>query len=278
MWCRSAVNFSFFLSLAVFRTRSKPWDAPSRLGVRSVSPCPAFPLVPALGSPDSSTGRPASFVGFDATVAGSDFSGPFIVGYGSSPSRRGPARRDAARPGKRPPRFRRCLFARDGVFDPGGASASRITTPHMSPSTLLTVSAPAIFWLSRLNSPPHAIVVYASQPPSPTTPQHSLPGARYGLPGPDFHRLDSASFPGAQAIHDAAAAIDCLPPGLTPTRFTHLKSQGLPSPASWGRGTRRAQPREKHGEFDLRECGRFNPGVAMTALILVRPPLMLLSS
>src|SRR5271165_5441679 len=201
MWCRSAVNFSFFLSLAVFRTRSKPWDAPSRLGVRSVSPCPAFPLVPALGSPDSSTGRPASFVGFDATVAGSDFSGPFIVGYGSSPSRRGPARRDAARPGKRPPRFRRCLFARDGVFDPGGASASRITTPHMSPSTLLTVSAPAIFWLSRLNSPPHAIVVYASQPPSPTTPQHSLPGARYGLPGPDFHRLDSASFPGAQAIH-----------------------------------------------------------------------------
>src|SRR5271165_6322703 len=204
MWCRSAVNFSFFLSLAVFRTRSKPWDAPSRLGVRSVSPCPAFPLVPALGSPDSSTGRPASFVGFDATVAGSDFSGPFIVGYGSSPSRRGPARRDAARPGKRPPRFRRCLFARDGVFDPGGASASRIATPHMSPSTLLTVSAPAIFWLSRLNSPPHAIVVYASQPPSPTTPQHSLPGARYGLPGPDFHRLDSASFPGAQAIRKQA--------------------------------------------------------------------------
>jgi hypothetical protein len=36
--------------------------------------------------------------------------------------------------------------------------------------------------------------VYASQPPSPTTTQHSLPGARYGLPGPGLHRLDRASF------------------------------------------------------------------------------------
>src|SRR5208282_2403106 len=105
----------------------------------------------------------------------------------------------AARPDTRPPRFRRCLFARDGVFDLGGATASRIATPHMLPSTLLNASAPTISWLSRLNSPPHAIVVYASQPPSPTTTQHSLPGARYGLPGPDFHRLDTASFPGAQA-------------------------------------------------------------------------------
>ncbi len=71
-------------------------------------------------------------------------------------------------------------------------------------STLLTVSASAILWLSRLNNLPRRIVVYASQPPSPTTTQHSLPGARYGLPGPDFHRLDRASLPGAQAIHRAA--------------------------------------------------------------------------
>jgi hypothetical protein len=70
----------------------------------------------------------------------------------------------------------------------------------MLPSTLLTGSASANFWLSRLNVPTHRIVVYASQPPSPTTTQHSLSGACYGLPGPDLHRLDRASLPGAQAI------------------------------------------------------------------------------
>ena len=124
-------------------------------------------------------------------MAGSDFSCPFVIGYGSSPSRCGPPRREAARPDRRPPRFRRRLFARDRVFDLGRATASRIAAPHMSPSTLLTASAPTILWLSRLNSPPHAIAVYASQPPSPTTTQHSLPGVRYDLPGPDFHRLDA---------------------------------------------------------------------------------------
>jgi hypothetical protein len=41
---------------------------------------------------------------------------------------------------------------------------------------------------------PRRLAVYASRPPSPTTPQHSLPGGRYSLPGPDFHRLDRASF------------------------------------------------------------------------------------
>jgi hypothetical protein len=66
--------------------------------------------------------------------------------------------------------------------------------PHVLPSTLLTVSASANFELSRLNSTPHRIAVYASCPPSPTTTQHSLAGARYGLPAPVFHRLDRASF------------------------------------------------------------------------------------
>src|SRR5205814_873646 len=101
-----------------------------------------------------------------------------------------------------PPRFRRDPFERDWVFDHGRASAPRKTVPHMLPSTLLTGSASASFCLSRLNSQPHSIVVYASLPPLPTTPQHSLPGARYGLPGPVFHRLDRASLPGAQAIQD----------------------------------------------------------------------------
>src|SRR5580658_8858958 len=105
----------------------------------------------------------------------------------------------AHRPDMRPPRFRRVPFSRDGVFDHGGATAPRMTVPHMLPSTLLTGSASATLELSRLNVPPHEIVVYASRTPSPTHAQHSLPGARYGLPAPVFHRLDHASLPGAQA-------------------------------------------------------------------------------
>src|SRR3982074_1318231 len=77
-------------------------------------------------------------------------------------------------------------------------------------STLLTGSASAVLWLSRLNSTPHTIAVYASHPPSPATTQHSLPGARYGLPGPVSHRQDHASFPGAQAIHPSFTRRDGL--------------------------------------------------------------------
>src|SRR4029453_12777936 len=48
--------------------------------------------------------------------------------------------------------------------------------------------------LSWLNPTPHAIAVYASQPLSPVTTQHSLPSGRYSLLGPDLHRQDRASF------------------------------------------------------------------------------------
>src|SRR5678816_1548336 len=48
--------------------------------------------------------------------------------------------------------------------------------------------------LSRLNPTPHAIAVYASRPLSPVATQYSLPSGRYSLLGPDFHRLDRASF------------------------------------------------------------------------------------
>ena len=79
-------------------------------------------------------------------------------------------------PDMRPLRFRRVPFGRDGAFDPGGATASRIAMPHMLPSTVPSVSASAKFFLSWLNPTPHPITVYASHPPSPTTAQHSLPG------------------------------------------------------------------------------------------------------
>src|SRR5215472_10497399 len=38
-------------------------------------------------------------------------------------------------PDMRPLRFRRVPFGRDGAFDPGGATASRMAMPHMLPST-----------------------------------------------------------------------------------------------------------------------------------------------
>src|ERR1700724_1405621 len=63
----------------------------TRLGVRRVLSWRAFPSVPALGSTNSAADRSALFVGFTATMAGSDFSCPYIIGYGSSPSRCGPS-------------------------------------------------------------------------------------------------------------------------------------------------------------------------------------------
>ena len=98
------------------------------------------------------------------------------------------------RSGTRSPRFRRVLFVRDGVNDHGGAAPPRIAAVQVLPSTAITVSASTTSLLSRLNSPPHTMAVYASRRSSPSAPQHSLPGGRYPLPGPDFHRLERASF------------------------------------------------------------------------------------
>ena len=94
----------------------------------------------------------------------------------------------------RSPRFRRDPFERDVASDLGRASAPRIAAPHILPSAVLSASAPAISVFSWLNPTPQSIAVYASPWSSPSTPQHSLPGGRYSLPGPDLHRLDRASF------------------------------------------------------------------------------------
>jgi hypothetical protein len=100
----------------------------------------------------------------------------------------------------------------------------------MLPSTLLTGSASAVLWLSRLNSTPHTIAVYASYPPLPATTQHSLPGARYGLPGPVSHRQDNASFPGAQAIHRATGEkMDCFVALLLAMTASALPPQPRPA-------------------------------------------------
>ena len=76
----------------------------------------------------------------------------------------------------RPPRFRRVPFMRNGVSDHGRAVAPRMAVRNMLPSTVTKVSASARLSLSRLNIPLHMIAVYASQPSSPATTQHSLQG------------------------------------------------------------------------------------------------------
>jgi hypothetical protein len=100
----------------------------------------------------------------------------------------------------RSPRFPRDPSVRDMASDPGRATVPRITAPHMLPSAIATASAPAISRISWLNPTPHTITVYASPWSSPSTTQHSLPGGCYPFPGPDFHRLDRASFAWRTAI------------------------------------------------------------------------------
>src|SRR5262245_3272957 len=66
--------------------------------------------------------------------------------------------------------------------------------------------------LSWLNPTPHAIAVYASQPTSPLTTQHSLPSGRYSLLGPDFHRLDRTSFAWRTHSVTSSARASCVGP------------------------------------------------------------------
>ena len=93
----------------------------------------------------------------------------------------------------RSPRFRRDPFVRDMVYDHGRASAPRRSgTAHVAFDVAYRLGL-CIILAFAAQYIPHTIAVYASRQPSPTATQHSLPGARYGLPGPVFHRQDHAS-------------------------------------------------------------------------------------
>jgi hypothetical protein len=153
------------------------------------------PLLPAGSLPSTpSAAAPRGLVrGFIGTMDPSDSSDlPIRLRLLAFPNRPGTAL--AAAGSRRSPRFRRDPFVRDVASDPGRATVPRITAPHMLPSAIATASAPATSRFSWLNPTPHTIAVYASPWSSPSTAQHSLPGGRYPLPGPDCHRLDRASF------------------------------------------------------------------------------------
>src|SRR5262245_55495619 len=77
--------------------------------------------------------------------------------------------------------------------------------------------------LSWLNPTPHAIAVYASQPPSPVATQHSLPSGRYSLLGPDFHRLDRTSFAWLTHSMTSAARVTSVGGSVIPSAFAVFK-------------------------------------------------------
>ena len=119
-------------------------DASARPCVRDVLCGIAFPSVPALGSPCSAAGMPVLFAGFTATSAESDFSRPFIAGYGSSPSRRDPAtqapRMGERSPGSRTKSFRTC----EGLRPRRAVGTLALSRSAMSPSVGIKTSAPGI--------------------------------------------------------------------------------------------------------------------------------------
>src|SRR4029453_17241000 len=116
--------------------------AAARLCVRHVGCWSTFPSVTDLCSTHSAPDRSATFAGFIALIAVSDFLRSCIIGYGSSPSRCGPPCRTAQWPNAGSPSFRCDLCERDLVTDPGGTTMPRKTAWPVWRSTAKTVSAP----------------------------------------------------------------------------------------------------------------------------------------
>src|SRR5215471_7511762 len=81
-WWKSAVNLSFFLSLAILRMCSSACDTLTRLCVRHVLCWLAFPLVPALGSTGSAADCSALFAGSSASRCGPPHPAPTDIDGG----------------------------------------------------------------------------------------------------------------------------------------------------------------------------------------------------
>src|SRR6202048_4338300 len=245
MWCRSAVNFSCFLVLAIRRMRSSACDTLSRPWVRHVLCCSAFSLVSALGSTDSAAAASAAdcstaslsalFTGFSATMTESDFLRSCVIGYGSSPSRCGPPALSGRRSNAGSPRFRRDPFARDVLFDPGRVdSTSHNGTAHVA-------------FGSKGQPPPPAKRVFRGSITHPTQPlcalrvrhccrltQHSLPGGLLGLTWAGLAPAYRASFAGAFPLPTLQRRADSISPEHALTRNDTTRSAGLRRSGSQG--------------------------------------------
>src|SRR6202048_2675886 len=127
-------------------------------------------------------------------MARSDFSGPCIIGYGSSPSRCGPAAAKPFRSNPRPPSFRCDPFPREVAFDPGGTTMPRIAALHMLRSTMKTVCAPASSsFRGSITHPTHPLCTLRVRQHCRLT-QHSLPGGPLSLTWAGLAPADRASF------------------------------------------------------------------------------------
>ena len=105
----------------------------------------ALRLVSALRSTGSAAVRSALFVGFIATMAERDFSCPYIIGYGSSPSRCGRSLAlDTDGQSRDIPASGAILLRVMWPSDPGGTTMPRIPASHMLRSTMKTVSLPRV--------------------------------------------------------------------------------------------------------------------------------------
>ena len=154
--CASEVSKSGMgdLAFAACRTRSSPCDMRTRHSVRYMLGSTAFPSVPCLRSTVSAPGRPGLFDGFSATIRGSDFCSPFIIGYGSSPSRCGPCLLLPG-PGRRSPGSRaKSVHACQGLGPRGTKQTLAIARLSVLPSARTRASAPRNSILSRLNGWP----------------------------------------------------------------------------------------------------------------------------
>src|SRR3546814_19791219 len=111
---------------------------------------------------------------------------------------------------------------RDTAFDPGEATPSRLAMAHVLPSRLGTLSAFAIFHISRLNPAPCMTPVYTSDPALPRRPPDSVP-ARPLRPWPDEHFTTRHS----SAWHDV------LPGGCV---GCHVPARLTTAPGAWRGG------------------------------------------
>ena len=158
----------------------------------------AFPAAPALRSTGSAADRSALFVGFAATMAGSDSPCPCIIGYGficAFPMRTRSATclwSVVGSPGSRARNFRtcQCLRPRRAVW------ALAISRPSVLLSVNGTTSAPRMRLLSRLNGwPMHSPVNASLMPSRTTTHDFGVDAVRYSFIVMDLHHLLLAGLP-----------------------------------------------------------------------------------